>query len=273
MQYETPGDYSARAMNWPRVREMIGNAEGIGVAGRAGLALAYFTRRLSRRAAPVRLGRGRRIYLSRRSLDSDFETLREVFLPRKNAYRIDYQGATVLDIGAHKGYVGAYALLHGARAVVSYEPEAANFALLERAAQSFRERGAAWHTRRAAVGDRPGRSLLHLSAESWTHSLVSLPRGVSAGEIGQAEVEVVGIADALADLPDHRPVVMKLDVEGAECQIVHALTPELASRVDVVLLEAHEFAECTADDLTRSMTPLGFTQHATDYPAVARFQR
>ena len=62
---------------------------------------------------------------------------------RRRAYAGDYRGAFVVDVGAHKGYYGAYALAHGARWVVSYEPETANFALLERAASDVRERGGA----------------------------------------------------------------------------------------------------------------------------------
>jgi FkbM family methyltransferase len=268
-----PGNYTAPALNWRRVRELIVKAEGVGMVGRVGLALGYLTHRLPRRAAAVRFGHGRRVYLRGQTFSSDFETLREVFLPRRNAYRTDYRGAAVLDIGAHKGYLGAYALLRGARVVVSYEPETINFAFLERAARSFRNKGATWHTRRAAVGALPGRSVLHVSRESWTHSLVSVPQAGPAGEVGRMEVDVVGIADALADVAEQGRVVLKIDAEGSECEIVGALTPDLAATVDVLLVETHEFADCTADDLSKAIARLGLTPSATVDPAVVRFQR
>ena len=49
-------------------------------------------------------------------------------------YKGDYRDAFVLDLGAHKGYYGAYAFRHGARTVVSYEPESTNASYLEAAA-------------------------------------------------------------------------------------------------------------------------------------------
>ena len=49
----------------------------------------------------------------------------------------DYAGAVVLDLGAHKGYFGAYALARGARLVISFEPETANLELLERGAETL----------------------------------------------------------------------------------------------------------------------------------------
>ena len=252
---------------------MVVGAEGLGKTARALLALGYLTRRVPAGAAAVRLGDGRRVYLRRQTFNSDFETLREVLLPRKNAYRIDYQNAAVLDIGAHKGYFAAYALLHGARLVLSYEPEPANFACLERAARSFRRRGMAWQTRKAAVAARSGRAVLHLSGESWTHSLGPLPRSGAAREVGEAGVDVVGVAEALGHIHRGDRLVVKIDAEGSECEIVGALTGDLTAGIDVLLVEAHDFADCTAEDLSAALGALGFTRHATVDPAVGRFQR
>jgi len=70
----------------------------------------------------------------------DWETLKWVLVDE--AYPTDYAGAVVLDIGAHKGYFGAFALERGARTVISFEPESRNFELLERCAASYREQGA-----------------------------------------------------------------------------------------------------------------------------------
>ena len=72
------------------------------------------------------------IHLSHDDYEIDWKSL--AFVAVDDAYAGDYEGAVVVDVGAHKGYYGAYALLHGARAVVSYEPESANFALLESSA-------------------------------------------------------------------------------------------------------------------------------------------
>ena len=71
-----------------------------------------------------------------RSIESSFIVVDE-------AYETDYEGTIVLDIGAHKGYYAAYAVQHGARRVVAYEPESANLEALERTAAAYRD-DAAW---------------------------------------------------------------------------------------------------------------------------------
>ena len=62
------------------------------------------------------------------------------------------KGASVLDIGAHKGYFGARCLFDGATLVHSYEPASDNYSALERSARGVD----AWHPFHCAVGDRRG---------------------------------------------------------------------------------------------------------------------
>src|SRR5687767_12882674 len=80
---------------------------------------------------PVRYGRGT-VYLS----NDDYVVDRKSFdfAVVEESYATYYEGAVVLVIGAHKGYFAAYAVNHGAHAVVAYEPESANLAVLERTA-------------------------------------------------------------------------------------------------------------------------------------------
>jgi FkbM family methyltransferase len=88
----------------------------------------------------------------------DRRTFDEVFIHRN--YLADYEGATLLDLGAHKGYSAAWALVHGAVRVISVEPAAANYANLERSSAGFNAAdrfGREWVTLRAAVSDEAGR--------------------------------------------------------------------------------------------------------------------
>ena len=92
-------------------------------------------------------------------------------------YGNDFHDSTVIDIGAHKGYFGAYALMHGAREVISYEPELQNFEFLTQTAQSFRGAGGEWETRRSAVTARSGEVELRVDPSSWAHSIATaVPR-------------------------------------------------------------------------------------------------
>jgi hypothetical protein len=68
-----------------------------------------------RRAAPralygVRYGPGR-VYLSEDDFAVDLASFG--FAAREGSYATDYRGALVVDLGAHKGYFGAYAITHG----------------------------------------------------------------------------------------------------------------------------------------------------------------
>ena len=75
------------------------------------------------RAYAVRVGPAT-VFLSDDDYEIDWASF--AFVAVDDAYAGDYRDAYVVDLGAHKGYYGAYALRHGARGVVSYEPESTN---------------------------------------------------------------------------------------------------------------------------------------------------
>ena len=221
----------------------------------------------------MHLGRGR-VYVDPSSLSADWETWRQIFFPKYAIYASDYEDAVVVDVGAHKGYFGALAMLGGARAILSYEPEARNFALLDRAARSFRDDGT-WVTRKAAVGAEARRAELHLAAGpwgSWSHSL--LERGAAQGETHSESVDVVSMEAVLreaAALGDRR-LVVKVDAEGAECEIVLGTDTTSWQSVDEVLLEYHEFAPCKLEEIVSRLDRAGLARQACRHD-VERFSR
>jgi FkbM family methyltransferase len=197
------------------------------------------------------------IHFSRDTINSDRGTYGEIFV--EDEYSTDYSGAHVIDIGAHKGYFAAYALVNSAASVASYEPEGRNFASLERAAESFRRRGCDWKTINAAVGSRDGDVDLHVSRESWTHSIVSLPEEERGHELAPQRVQMVSmrsILQRIGEVSDR--VIVKIDAEGAECDIVLQTPSRYWVDVDYVFLEFHSTAPCSARDLTVHLERAGF---------------
>ena len=192
----------------------------------------------------------------------DWKAFAEIFADEP--YAADYRSAHVLDIGAHKGYFGAYALAGGASLVVSFEPAATNFETLARTARALGDR---WVTRSAALGATAGAGNLLLDRTSWAHSLVRVERPA-----GTQQVEIVTLADALAELPAQGGrTIVKIDAEGAECEILG--DPAALERVHVLLVEWHaETATCTAEELTRAVESAGFELHSRDRGAM-RFMR
>jgi FkbM family methyltransferase len=189
---------------------------------------------------------GGRIYFSATTINGDRGTFGEIFI--RNDYFSNYRDAVVVDVGAHKGYFGAYAFLHGAGAVLSYEPEESNFAFLERAASSFRNNGHEWRTVRAAVGSHERDVELKVSQNSWSHSIVLVPEREDTGQV--QKVNLVRMQDVLQEAQSfNKRIIVKIDVEGAECEVVRETPSESWVAVDELFLEMHSFAPCSRSEL------------------------
>jgi FkbM family methyltransferase len=214
------------------------------------------------------------VYLSRDDYEIDWASF--AFVAVDDAYAGDYDDALVVDVGAHKGYYGAYALAHGARAVVSYEPEGANFALLERAAADARSRGGDWETRCCAVGAASGEAELHVMGASWGHALHP-PAAFAEHEVGTQLVPVAALADALAEAEalagGEAPVVVKLNIEGEECATVLGTPPGAWAGVSEVFVETHPWASCGAPELAEHLSAAGLTRAESAAAVVLRLRR
>jgi FkbM family methyltransferase len=192
------------------------------------------------------------LYFGRDSFAVDRIAYFGIFL--QGWYGADYRGAIVIDVGAHKGYYGAFALLEGAKEVRSYEPEATNFAALQRAAASF---GDGWIVNNRAVAAEAGEVVLHVNVESAGHSIVQ-EDSEKRPTVGSQTVTVVPMAEVLEDAArDGHRLIVKVDAEGAECDIVLGTPVELWERVDEVFLEVHDFAPCTTDEIVDHLTQAG----------------
>ena len=238
---------------------------------RLDLLLADLRRKWARRELyGVRYGQGR-VYLS----DADYAVDRASFTVAVTEanYATDYEGSAVLDAGGHKGYYAAYASAHGARAVVSYEPEAANLGILELAASGYRD---AWDVRHAAVDARAGRADLHVMRGSWGHAL-DPPPAFAEHEIGVEHVEVVALADALRHAASHlvtcRRLVVKMNIEGAECSAILGTPPDAWVDVDEVFVETHPWAGCDDARLADHLGQRGLRRVESAHPAVLRMRR
>ena len=206
------------------------------------------------RGRTLHLGAGH-VFISGGADRTDRAVIREVF--ELGLYLTAYRDAIVVDIGAHKGYFGAYALLKGARRVVSYEPASQNFSRLEQSAASFRGSGRRWDVHRAAV-TADGRPVeLRLSPESWAHRIVPAAGAVAS----RAEaIDSVAFADVIASVREETPsgrLIVKVDAEGSECEIVLQTPESVWSLVDELFVETHEFASCSGSDLEDQLGAFG----------------
>lgn len=226
-----------------------------------------------RPAYPLHYGSGA-VYLSDDDYAVDWESFKFVVVDR--AYETDYRDTVVLDLGAHKGYFGAYALVHGARAVISFEPEAANVELLERAAATYRRSGADWLVRQVAVGAERGEAELHVMRASWGHALHP-PDSFAGDEVAVQVVAVEAMRDVLADAGSvagmRSRIIVKVNTEGEECGIVLGTPPPAWEVVSELFVEVHPWAACTAEELTRHVAAAGFTEAQSAIAPVIRLLR
>ena len=204
---------------------------------------------------------GGTIQLAGESLNADWNVFSEIFL--NPSYNGTYRDAVVIDIGAHKGYFGAFACLRGARTVISYEPERLNFAFLSRAASSFRAVGFDWRVDNRAVAATSGEIDLNVSGESWTHSLLELPERGPRKHTGVQIVESVSLGNVLADhaVQDTARVVAKIDIEGAECDSILSTQSQDWVLIDEVFVETHPGTSCTGNDIVSHLDECGLSRH------------
>jgi hypothetical protein len=107
---------------------------------------------------------------------------------------------------------------------------------------------------------------------SWGHSLLERP---DLGEEARSEpvdlVPMVAVLREAAALAGRR-LVVKVDAEGAECDIVLRTDPTMWESVDEVFLEHHDFAPCGLEEIAAHLGRAGLTRRE-DRHGVERFRR
>jgi FkbM family methyltransferase len=180
--------------------------------------------------------------------------------------RVLTPGDSAIDIGAHVGFFTmqmAAASGHEGR-IYAFEPLDANADLLER---SITENGFDQRVlfQRAAVGAVPGIATLTFPVETLNSGGAYLLRDGTAPLAGNLKKEVAVVA--LDALELRRPIrFIKMDVEGAEPQVVRGARRLLTEDRPLILSELHptqleRASGVTADDFLSQMSTLGYRAH------------
>jgi FkbM family methyltransferase len=165
---------------------------------------------------------------------------RKVDIPAFHALK---SGDIAIDCGANLGAITRI-LAAGGATVHAFEPNPDAFAVLQRAVKDMPD----VHLHAAAVLDQPGEMTLHLHMNygrnperfSSGSSLIADKRNVDGGS--GVQVPVIDLPAFIAALPG-RVALLKIDVEGAEYAILHALIDRgVIDRVDRVFVETHAHA-------------------------------
>lgn len=155
-------------------------------------------------------------------------------------------GMTFVDVGANHGYfttLGARLVGQSGR-VISIEPEPRNSSWILKAVHANHYQNVSIH--QVAAGAATGEALLHLGANSGFHSLV-----------GNADGKVITVRRVRLDDIIRRADAIKIDVEGAELQVLQG-AQRLLSTSKVVLVEVHPQLGVDCDEVGRFLRDRGF---------------
>ncbi len=183
--------------------------------------------------------------LSYRLNRQDVSVLRAVFTGRcYSDYFPFYQRATVVDIGAHKGYFAIFAALNTRpeSRVIALEPSAANFRALLKNIES--QGIAKIEPLNAGVYSETASLDLHMST-SVNHSIFGKeinPLSSSAPDRVE-KVDVLSLKDLMAQQDVDRIDFLKMDCEGAEYPALLACDESTLSRVRTISLEFHDLKD------------------------------
>ncbi len=181
-----------------------------------------------------------------RAHSTDIAVFRQIFVQRDYACLDPLrEAALVVDCGANVGYSSAYFLSRFPRAdLVAVEPDAGNFALLERNLAPY---GPAVRTLRAAVWPHPASLVMaegaYRGGGEWARQVRERREGDGPGFPG---VDVGGL---LAASGHERISLLKVDIEGAEGVVFGPGCAAWLDRVDNLVIELHDdssFGDCSA---------------------------
>jgi FkbM family methyltransferase len=184
-------------------------------------------------------------------------------------------GDTALDVGAHIGFftLQMAAAVGTTGRVYAFEPFDANAELLERSVTEnrFEDRVI---VQRAAVGASAGSAVLTFPVETLNSGGAFLLRDGAAAPAGNRKQAVPRVA--LDGIELRRPVrFIKMDVEGAEPQVIQGAARILAEDRPVILSELHptqldRASGMTADEFLAQMRALGYRAQSIDGATIDR---
>ena len=183
-------------------------------------------------------------------------------------------GDTAIDVGGHIGFFTMHmaAAVGPAGRVYAFEPFDANAEMLERsiAENRFGDRVV---FQRAAVGAATGTATLTFPVETLNSGGAYLLREGAAPLTGNQTQDVPVVA--LDALHIRRPVrFIKMDVEGAEPQVVRGAVRLLEEDRPIILSEVHptqleRASGVTADQFLDELRALGYRAHRLEHGAIA----
>lgn len=160
-----------------------------------------------------------------------------------------HPNSTLLDIGGNVGYYTLAAAAAGFDVDV-FEPVPANAAMIQQSVARNGFTNVRLHT--GALGDRHGEVGMGLSADA-------NQGGVRHGAAVRSQTMLPSLPMDSVRAPETRPLYIKIDIEGSECEALQGMTRFWTETRQIVGLNM-EFAQARARCCAAWMAPGGFFQ-------------
>jgi hypothetical protein len=111
---------------------------------------------------------------------------------------------------------------------------------------------------------------------SWGHALHP-PDDWSEFEVGVQRVPVAAVADVLVDasslVGESARLVVKVNIEGEECDLVLGTPPTAWETVSELFVETHPWGSCGADELAAHLALAGLTRVESAHGRMLQLRR
>lgn len=159
----------------------------------------------------------------------------------------------IIDAGAHAGFFILYCrALNDKIKIYAFEPEGENAQILAKHLKLNHIRGVKIFQQ--ALAGKSGKQDFYISADTHNHSLIK-PDNFKA----KISVAAVGLSDFLNNYNLQRLSLLKMDIEGAEFQVLQNLKEEDWLKLENILLEYHDETGQNYQQLAELIRRYGFS--------------
>lgn len=189
--------------------------------------------------------------------DCLFNNYNEMFVHNKyECYKLN-QYETVIDIGANSGLFTKLCLENGAKKVISIEP---NKKCLKNLKHMFRDNKNVLVIEKG-ISSKQEKMIFYTTDKNTTIGSFEKSRILNDCEesfVETNEIECITIEDVLNQIKLNEVDLIKMDIEGAEYDIISSLSPEIFSRVKSFLIEFHDNKNGKVDRLLSKLESNNF---------------
>lgn len=144
------------------------------------------------------------------------------------ASRIEMQDANVLDVGGHYGLYSCLAHSLGAKRIIAIEANPYNYL----------------HYVKNTLDITNGK-VINAAVSSESGKLVTIDNNSEKSTVGKGDINVatVTLSEVVTMFPENEDIVLKMDIEGAEYDVLYSTPVHILRRFKSIAIEIHQFAD------------------------------